>query len=74
MKKIFKVSKKILKDPAQVFFYLSTFGVFKNMSDEKWIKTAWKLKTKSDIDLDNPQTFNEKLQWLKLHDRKLLVS
>lgn len=23
------------------------------------------------LDLDNPQTFNEKLQWLKLYDRKL---
>ena len=22
------------------------------------------------MDLDNPKTFNEKLQWLKLHDRK----
>ena len=25
---------------------------------------------KYEIDLENPQTFNEKLQWLKLHDRK----
>lgn len=22
------------------------------------------------LNLDNPKTFNEKLQWLKLHDRK----
>ena len=24
---------------------------------------------KKTLDLDNPRTFNEKLQWIKLHDR-----
>jgi len=24
------------------------------------------------LNLKNPKTFNEKLQWLKLHDRKML--
>lgn len=28
----------------------------------------------STLDLENPKTFNEKLQWLKLHDRNLEYS
>lgn len=38
--------------------------------DELYIKLMWKLsKLNYPLHLDNPQTFNEKLQWLKLHDR-----
>jgi len=38
----------------------------KVLSDRKDIElTAW-LKTKERIDLDNPVTFNEKIQWYKL--------
>ena len=40
------------------------------MSDEKFLKLRYRLTTKSKLNLDNPQTFNEKLQWLKLYDRK----
>jgi len=40
------------------------------MSDEKYLKRIFKMRLGYDLDLDNPQTFNEKLQWLKIHDRK----
>jgi len=39
-------------------------------SDELFIKLCWKLRMGYPLNLDNPQTFNEKIQWLKLHDRK----
>lgn len=47
---------------------LSVFG--KNMSDEKFSRIIYKINTGRKLDLSNPQTYTEKLQWLKLHDRK----
>ena len=39
------------------------------ISDERYLKLAFKHHTGYSLNLDNPQTFNEKLQWLKLNDR-----
>lgn len=38
--------------------------------DETFIRLRWKLNMDYPLNLDNPRTFNEKLQWIKLHDRK----
>lgn len=38
--------------------------------DEVFLKKIFKLRMGYNLDLNNPTTFNEKLQWLKLHDRK----
>ncbi len=43
--------------------------LFKIMDDETYIKFQFKAKTGKKLDLDNPQTFSEKVQWLKLYDR-----
>lgn len=40
------------------------------MPDEEYLKKQWRAKFHRELNLDNPQTFNEKLQWLKLYDRK----
>lgn len=37
-------------------------------SDKLYIQILWKGKMSYPLNLKNPQTFNEKLQWLKLHD------
>ena len=42
----------------------------KKMSDEKYIKLKFYASLGRKLNLDNPKTFNEKLQWLKLYDRK----
>ncbi len=39
-------------------------------SDEKYLTKLFKLRTGKKLNLDNPQTFSEKLQWLKLYNRK----
>lgn len=39
-------------------------------SDKLYLKIKWKLRMGSSLDLRNPRTFNEKIQWLKLYDRK----
>ncbi len=59
-----------IKDPKVRFGYLSHSGLLNWMDDEKYIKRKWRLNFNKDINLDNPKTFNEKMQWLKLHDRK----
>ena len=40
------------------------------IDDETYLKKVYKLKMGKELNLENPQTFNEKLQWLKLYDRK----
>ena len=44
------------------------------MPDEKYLKMAFRAKMGYPLNLENPKTFNEKLQWLKLHDRKPLYT
>lgn len=39
-------------------------------SDEWFIKTKYHLKMGDRLNLQNPQTYTEKLQWLKLYDRQ----
>lgn len=52
------------------FLLLSNLGFFKEINDEEYLKRMFKCTMKKELNLDNPQTFNEKLQWLKLYDRK----
>ena len=40
------------------------------MDDDTYLKLKYKACLGKVLHLDNPQTFNEKLQWLKLYDRK----
>lgn len=40
------------------------------MSDEKYLKLRYKCIMGKELNLENPITYNEKLQWLKLYDRK----
>jgi len=45
-------------------------GLLKKMPDKDYLKRMFHAKMGCDLDLSNPRTFNEKLQWLKLYDRK----
>ena len=58
--------KKVVKY-AEFKLLHSAYG--KKMDDEKYIKKFFKSKMGYELNLDNPRTFNEKLQWLKLNDR-----
>ena len=62
--------KNAIMDPSMRFTRLSRAGLFNWMSDEAYLKKKFKLFMGKELDLDNPKTFNEKLQWLKLNDRK----
>lgn len=47
----------------------SKLGLYKNTDDKKYINKLFQASMGYPLDLDNPITFNEKLQWLKLYDR-----
>lgn len=44
--------------------------LLKWMRDESCVKFWYRYAFGKKLDLENPKTFNEKLQWLKLYDRK----
>ena len=65
---------RFLKNPKLVVPFLGARGFFHGMSDEKYLKLCFKAYMGYDLDLDNPKSFNEKLQWLKLHNRNPLYT
>ncbi|MCM1047898.1 MAG: glycosyl transferase [Clostridiales bacterium] len=44
------------------------------MPDEQYLKIKYYINFGKKLDISNPQTFNEKLQWLKIHDRNPLYT
>lgn len=64
--------EKLFKDPYYVFGRYLKKNFPKLMSDKYFLKVLWMQCNGYELNLDKPQTFNEKLQWLKLHDRKPL--
>ena len=61
---------KILMDTATRFAFLSRLGFYNSMSDEEYLKRRYFYRMGKNLNLNNPKTFNEKLQWLKIYDRK----
>ena len=51
------------------FNVLSNFGFFNSMEDEEYLKKFFLAKMGYELNLNNPETFNEKMQWLKLNYR-----
>lgn len=68
MNKLKKVVK-VLLDKDYRFNILSSFGFYSNISDEQFLKRKFKSIFGYDLNLDNPITYSEKIQWLKLYDR-----
>ena len=56
------------------FDLLSKHGFYNNMSDKKYISLAYEINMGAKLDLECPKLYNEKLQWLKLHDRNPLYT
>lgn len=66
---IFKKGSKYLSNQEFRIRVNSKLGFYNNMNDKKYIEKLFKASMGYPIDLDNPKTFNEKLQWLKLYNR-----
>jgi len=55
--------------PKKILIALMVRGYLRFIPDEYFIKTLYKYNFGHYPDLQNPKTFNEKIQWLKLHDK-----
>lgn len=64
-----KKIKKILKNPTILVLHLGNRGFLNWIPDDLYLKLVFFSKIGKKLDLNNPKTFNEKLQWLKLNDR-----
>ena len=59
--------KKILKNKN---LRLIILRLLRFVPDKAMLKLEFRIKLHKKLDLKSPKTFNEKLQWLKLHNRK----
>ena len=66
--KLLKGDKKQLK--IAIFSNWSKTFLSRFTSDKRYIKLQYEAYMGKKLNLKNPQTFNEKLQWLKLYNRK----
>lgn len=60
---------RAIHDPDYRFLIKDKYGLNNRLSDEEYLKKKYHAKIGKKLNLENPYTFNEKLQWLKLHDR-----
>lgn len=70
VKKMVNIAQRYLTNSDYRFSVNASLGFYKSMPDEEFLKRMFKARVGYPLDLDNPRTYNEKLQWLKLHYRK----
>lgn len=51
-----------------------TLRLDRSIPDDLYLKLMFKVQMGRDLDLEDPKTFNEKLQWLKIHNRNPLYT
>ncbi|WP_219717455.1 ATP-grasp fold amidoligase family protein [Salimicrobium jeotgali] len=59
-----------LKRPNKLIKVLGAKGFLKWMSDYNYLRLVYRAETGNKLNLKNPKKYSEKLQWLKLYDRK----
>ena len=64
-----KKFKRLFRHPGKAVSSLAARGVFNWMSDEPYLKMVYRARMKKQLNLNDPRTYSEKLQWLKLHYR-----
>lgn len=65
---------RLLYDKEVQFYVLKRLGLLDRLDDEKYLKKQFYAITRKKLDLNNAITFNEKIQVLKLIDRKELYT
>ena len=68
-KKLHKAGRYISDPDYRFLVNASRMGYFPHMPDDEYLKRRFRAKMGTELNLDDPKTFNEKLQWLKIHDR-----
>ena len=58
-----------LHNPCKIFVALTHRGWFEKMDDERYLRLLYRGVMGRKLHLNPPRTYNEKVQWLKLHDK-----
>lgn len=78
MSKIKTLLRLLRENPRQItpaiINSLTQKGKLNKLSDERFLKLRFKCTIGKELDLENPTSFNEKLQWIKLYDRRPLYN
>lgn len=61
---------RVFKNPWLVFKFLAGKGWLNWVPDKPYLKLLYRAVVGKPLNLENPQTFSEKLQWLKLYNRR----
>lgn len=67
-------ASKYFHNPALLYLLATAKGLTKWVPDTIHLSLEYKIRIGSFPNLTNPKTFNEKIQWLKLHDRNPLYT
>ena len=65
-----KTALSLIKTPEMMFLPAGQNGMLKLIPDKVYLNTVFKTEMGYKLDLEHPKTYNEKLQWIKLYDRK----
>lgn len=65
---IYRIKKKIIAFYEKYFTLKGLYDCI--LPDKIYVKKLYKARTGKELNLKNPQTFNEKQNWLKLYDRR----
>ena len=68
--KLFRCGIRYILDSKYRFNKNASLGFYNKVPDEKFLKRTYALSMNKQLNLEEPKTYNEKLQWLKLYDRK----
>lgn len=74
MSNLMSKAMKYILDENYRFSVNDAHLLYKSTPDAQYLKRKFKVSLGYPLDLDNPRTFNEKLQWLKLNDRKSIYT
>ncbi len=66
--------KRVLTDREYRSIRLAKAGFYNYLSDRDYIEKQYRVRMGHSPNLDDPQLFSEKLQWLKLHDHNPLYT
>ena len=70
LKRLLRGGMRYLLDADYRFLYRAGQGKYNRMPDREYLEKKFKAAMGRPLDVDRPVTFNEKLQWLKLYDRR----
>jgi len=74
LNKVFRGVLKYVFNSDYRFLFRATRRKYDSMPDEEYLKKMFKIKMGYCLDLDTPETFNQKLNWMKLYYRDPLFT